>query len=113
MAQPAAQTDRDLASIAQARALVRRAKEVAPVLAEFSQAQIDAIVDAMAAAATPQAEALARLAHEETGFGVVADKVQKNLFASQKVYEFIKPIKTVGVVRRLDDRKVIEIAEPF
>ena len=35
-------------------------------------------------AATPQAEALARLAHEETGYGVVADKVQKNLFASRE-----------------------------
>src|SRR3954465_9409524 len=108
-----AQTDRALASIAEARSLARRAKAAAPALAEFSQEQIDALVDAMAAAVTPQAEALARLAHEETGYGVVADKVQKNLFASQKVYNFIKPMKTVGVIRRLDDRKVIEIAEPF
>ena len=108
-----AQTDRDLASIAEARSLARRAKAAAPLLAEFSQEQIDAIVDAMAAAVTPQAEALARLAHEETGYGVVADKVQKNLFASEKVYEFIRPMKTVGVIRRLEDRKVIEIAEPF
>ena len=67
----------------------------------------------MAAAVTPQAESLARLAVEETGFGVVADKVQKNLFASQRVYEFIKPMKTVGVINRFEDRKVIEIAEPF
>ena len=102
MASPAAQTDRDLASIAEARTLVRRAKEVAPVLAEFSQQQIDAVVDACAAVATAHAEPLARLAHEETGYGVAADKVQKNLFASQKVYEFIKPMKTVGVIRRLD-----------
>src|SRR4051812_49125745 len=108
-----AQTDRDLASIAEARSLARRAKAAAPALAEFSQEQIDALVDAMAAAVTPQAEPLARLAHEETGYGVVADKIQKNLFASEKVYRFIKPIKTVGVIRRLDDRKVIEIAEPF
>jgi acetaldehyde dehydrogenase (acetylating) len=106
-------SDRDLASAQEARTLARRAKEAAAALAELSQDQIDAIVDAMAAAVTPQAEALARLAHEETGYGVVADKVQKNLFASDKVYKFIKPIKTVGVVRRLDDRKVIEIAEPF
>ncbi len=114
MAQPtAAQTDRDLTSIQQARALVRRAREAAPQLAELSQTQIDAIVDAMAAAVTPQAEALARLAHEETGYGVVADKVQKNLFASEKVYRFIRPMKTVGVIGRLDDRKVVEIAEPF
>ena len=67
----------------------------------------------MAAAATPQAEALARLAVEETGFGVVADKIQKNLFASEQVYEFIRPMKTVGVIARHEDRKVIEIAEPF
>src|SRR5512141_895823 len=113
MAQPTAPTDRDLASISEARSLVRRAKDAAPALAELSQEQIDAIVDAMAAAATPQAEALARLAHEETGFGVVADKVQKNLFSSRKIYEFIRPMKTVGVIRRLEDRKVIEIAEPF
>src|SRR5512145_2748043 len=113
MAAVAAQTDRDLASIAEARALARRARTAQGVLAELSQQQIDAMVDAMAAAVSLQAEALARLAHEETGYGVVADKVQKNLFASEKVYRFIKPIKTVGVIRRLDDRKVIEIAEPF
>src|ERR671911_1855050 len=113
MAQPATQTDRDLASIHEARTLARRAKEAASILAELSQEQIDALVDAMAAAVTSQAEALALLAHEETGYGVVADKVQKNLFASEKVYRFIRPIKTVGVIRRIDDRKVIEIAEPF
>ena len=106
-------SDRDLASVQEARTLARRAKEAAPVLAELSQEQIDAIVDAMAAAVTPQAEALARLAHEETGYGVVADKVQKNLFSSEKVYKFIRPMKTVGVIGRLEDRKVVEIAEPF
>jgi acetaldehyde dehydrogenase (acetylating) len=108
-----AQTDKDLASIAEARALARRAKEAQLVLAEFSQAQIDAIVDAMAAAVTAQAESLARLAVEETGFGVVSDKIQKNLFASQRVHEFIRPMKTVGVIGRNEEKKIIEIAEPF
>ncbi len=112
-ARAASRDDRDLASVQEARTLARRAREAAPILAELTQEQIDALVDAMAAAITPQAEALARLAHEETGYGVVADKVQKNLFASENVYRFIKPIKTVGVIRRLEDRKVIEIAEPF
>jgi acetaldehyde dehydrogenase (acetylating) len=106
-------SDRDLASVQEARTLARRAKQAASVLAELSQEQIDSIVDAMAAAVTPQAEALAVLAHQETGYGVVADKVQKNLFTSEKVYRFIRPMKTVGVVARYDDRKVIEIAEPF
>src|SRR5688500_816108 len=110
---PSTQTDKDLASIAEARTLARRAKAAQAILGEYSQAQVDGIVDAMAAAVTPQAEALARLAVEETGFGVVADKVQKNLFSSRQVYEFIKPMKTVGVINRFEDRKVIEIAEPF
>src|SRR5216110_367642 len=115
MAEPVSQpqSDRDLASIAEARALARRARQAGLDLAELSQERIDAIVDAMATAVTPQAEALARRAQEETGYGVVADKVQKNLFSSQKSYNFIRQMKTVGVVRRLEDRKVIEIAEPF
>jgi acetaldehyde dehydrogenase (acetylating) len=107
------QSDRDLASIAEARALARRAKQAWLTLAEFSQTQIDAIVDAMAEAATGQAEAFARLAVEETGYGVVEDKIQKNLFSSQKVYAFIRPMKTVGVIARHEDRRVVEIAEPF
>jgi acetaldehyde dehydrogenase (acetylating) len=113
MAQTTASPDRDLASIHEARDLVRRAKAAAPALAELSQERIDAIVDAMAAAIAPESEALARLAYEETGFGVVADKVLKNRFSAETIYQFIRPMKTVGVVGRLEDRKVIEIAEPF
>ena len=113
MADAAAGPDRDLASIQEARALARLATQAQRQLAEYSQEQIDALVDAMAAAATERAEAFASLAVEETGYGVVADKVQKNLFSSQKVYRFIRPMKTVGVIRRLTDRNVVEIAEPF
>ncbi len=107
------QTDKDLTSIAEARACARTARQAQPLLAELSQEQIDAIVGAMAEAVTPHAEALARMAVEETGYGVVADKIQKNLFGSRQVYEFIRPMRTVGVVGRLEDRKVVEIAEPF
>ena len=107
------QTDRDLASIAEARTLARTARQAQSALAELSQPQIDAIVSAMAEAVTPHAEALAQLAVEETGYGVVADKVQKNLFASRQVYDFIRPMKTVGVINRFEDKKVVEIAEPF
>src|SRR6476646_8133141 len=116
MAEPAAaapHSDRDLASIAEARALARRAKQAWLELAEFNQDQIDGIVDRMAEAATAQAEMFARVAVEETGYGVVADKIQKNLFSSQKVYAFIRPMKTVGVIARHEDRRVVEIAEPF
>src|SRR5215207_5319588 len=108
MAEPAAlpQSDRDLASIAEARTLARRARQAWLELAEFSQERIDAVVDAVAAAALRQAEAFARLAVEETGFGVVADKIQKNVFAAKNVHAFIKPMKTVGVIARHEDRRV-------
>ncbi|HEY8550375.1 MAG TPA: acetaldehyde dehydrogenase (acetylating) [Vicinamibacterales bacterium] len=106
-------TDKDLASIQEARELARRARAAQPVLAELSQEQVDAIVDAMAAAVTPHCESLAALAVEETGFGVVADKVRKNRFAAETVYQFIRPMRTVGVIRRLEERKLVEIAEPF
>jgi acetaldehyde dehydrogenase (acetylating) len=108
-----AQTDKDLASISEARSLARAAKQAQPLLAELTQEHIDRIVGAMAEAVTPHAEALAQLAVEETGYGVVADKIQKNLFSSRRVYEFIAPMRTVGVVNRIEDRKVVEIAEPF
>jgi acetaldehyde dehydrogenase (acetylating) len=105
--------DRDQQSVSEAGVLARSARQAQTQLAELSQDQIDAIVTAMAEAVTPHAETLARLAVEETGYGVVADKIQKNLFASRRVYEFILPIKTVGVVNRIEDRKIVEIAEPF
>ena len=113
MAEATATPDRDLAAMQQARSLAQRAHQAAPALAELSQDRIDAVVDAMAAAIRPRAEELARLAVEETGFGVVADKIQKNLFAAIRVHEFIRPMRTVGVVNRDEARKVVEIAEPF
>src|SRR6266498_1373858 len=100
-------SNKDLDSIAQARSVAAAARQAQSLLAELSQEQIDAIVTAMADAVTPHAEALARLAVDETGYGVVADKVEKNLFSSRKVYAFIKGMKTVGVIARDDDRRVI------
>lgn len=105
--------DRDLASMAEARTLARQARAAQSALAELPQATIDAIVDAMAAALQPHLESLAREAVDETGFGVVADKLQKNRFAAEQVHAFIRPMTTVGVLRRDETRKVIEIAEPF
>jgi acetaldehyde dehydrogenase (acetylating) len=105
--------DRDLVSVQDARRLAEAARAAAPALAELSQEQIDTIVDRMAEATRPKAEEFARLAVEETGFGVVADKVQKNVFSSDRVYRFIRPLKTVGVVNRDESRRLVEIAEPF
>jgi acetaldehyde dehydrogenase (acetylating) len=105
--------DSDLRSIQQARSLAARAREAQRQLAELDQEQIDRIVAAMATAAEAEAERLARLAHEETGFGNVADKTRKNLFASRDVHAYIRPLRTVGILREDPVARVVEIAEPM
>ena len=113
MAEPDSPSNLDQRSTEQARALAVRASEARPALADLDQEQVDRIVGAMAATAAEHAGELAAAAVEETGYGVRADKVRKNLFAARTVYDFIRPMRTVGVLRRLDDRRVVEIAEPF
>ena len=105
--------DSDLDSIREARTLARRARAAQTRLAELSQEQVDRIVDAAAEAAAAQAGPFARLAVEETGFGNEADKVRKNRFAAETIHRFIAPMRTVGVIRRLEAARVVEIAEPF
>lgn len=104
--------DPDLVSVQQVRDLVQRAHEAQQRWAAFSQAQIDAVIDAMAEAATRAAEPLARLAVEETGYGNVPDKIRKNKFCSEDVYRAIRPMPTVGIVREDREKGVLEIAEP-
>src|SRR6185312_11635706 len=77
----------------------------------FTQSQVDAIVDAMAAAATAHAERLAALAVEETTYGKVADKIQKNLFSSQTVHAAIRSMRTVGELGHDRARGILERAE--
>lgn len=66
----------------------------------------------MAAAADKEAENLARMAHEETGYGKTSDKILKNRLASRNVHRFIQTLKTAGVVGEDKERKIIMIAEP-
>jgi len=106
-------TENHVLPVKEAAELATRASAAQPKLAALSQTQIDQIVARMAAVAKKHAEELATAAVEETQYGIQADKVRKNLFAAETIYEFIRPMKTVGVVRRLDSARVIEIAEPF
>lgn len=106
------QFDQDLQSIQEARDLVKRAKAAQKIVATYDQEKVDAIVAAMARAGEAAAERLARMAVDETGFGVFEDKITKNLFASRDVYRYIKDMKTAGIVAEDKERKVLEIAEP-
>jgi len=105
--------DADLLSVQQARQLAARARKAQRVLADFTQEQVDRIVEAMATVARSEAERLARLAHEETGFGNVPDKTRKNLFVAENVAAYIRPMRTVGILREDTVRRVVEIAEPM
>ena len=105
--------DKDLASIQEARDLVRKAKAAQAVLAEMDQQQVDRIVAAMADAAADNAVKLAQMAVSDTGFGKESDKIVKNLFAARRVYEFIRDEKTVGVIREDKEKKMLEVAIPM
>ncbi len=104
--------DQDLESIREARRLIEIAAEAQKVLETFSQEQIDAVVAAMAEAARQNAEPLARMAVEETTYGVVADKIEKNLFSARDVYNAIREMKTVGILREDPENGIVEIAVP-
>lgn len=81
-------------------------------LQSFSQEQTDKIVAAMAKAAEKEARRLALLAVEETGRGKPEDKTIKNLFAAVDIHNYIKKLKTCGVIAENKERKVVDIAVP-
>lgn len=104
--------DKDLLSVQEVRELVERAKIAQQELAQMDQQQVNNIVKAIAQAGVRNARRLAQMAHEDTGFGIVEDKVIKNVFASQGVYEHIKDMKTVGEVSRDAAKGLRVIAVP-
>ncbi|CAG0906814.1 unnamed protein product, partial [Cyprideis torosa] len=67
----------------------------------------------MADAGFEASERLAKMANEETGFGIWEDKVLKNQFGSRDVYNSIKDLKTVGVIDVQANGKIVKIAEPM
>ena len=104
--------DKDLLSMQEVRELVEAAKEAQQELARMDQAQVDRIVRAIADAGVRNARRLAQMANEDTGFGIVDDKVIKNIFASRGVYEHIKDMKTIGEISRDDAKRLRTIAVP-
>lgn len=102
--------DKDLISVQQARDLVEAAHRAQAELARFDQAKIDHICAAMAQAALRESPRVAALAVEETGYGVPADKHEKNRFAAEDVWNYFKHLRTVGIVSETKD--VVEIASP-
>ncbi len=105
--------DADLRSIAAARQAADAAWEAYNKFLGTDPAKVDEIVDAMARAAEPECGRLGELAAEETGYGNAADKRYKNLFCTVTVADWLRSIKTLGVLWQDDVTKVAAIGEPM
>ena len=97
--------DKDLQSIQEMRELVQKAKQAQLEFRAYDQGRVDRVVKAMADAGYDAADRLGRMAHEETGFGKPEDKKKKNEFATRRVWESIKDLRSVGVIR--EDRQIL------
>src|SRR5262245_32653863 len=105
--------DKDLESIQEARNLVAASHAAFQKFEHFSAEQVERLLLDIAKAGIAHAESLARLAHEETGYGTVEHKTMKNLFCAQDVYNAIRPMKTIGIVSEDKQKKVFEVASPI
>ncbi|MDX7998329.1 bifunctional acetaldehyde-CoA/alcohol dehydrogenase [Xenorhabdus sp. Reich] len=99
--------------IAELNELVARVKKAQHEFADFSQEQVDRIFRAAALAAADARIPLAKLAVSESGMGIVEDKVIKNHFASEYIYNAYKDDKTCGVLSEDNTFGTITIAEPI
>src|SRR5579862_6761980 len=104
--------DKDLLSIQEVRSKVDKAYAAWQKYRTYSQEQVDAIVERMAAAARANAKRLADLAVEETGYGNAKDKYIKNLLNCDWLPRRMRGIKTVGILREIPEDKIVEIGVP-
>ncbi|HCL02479.1 MAG TPA: bifunctional acetaldehyde-CoA/alcohol dehydrogenase [Lachnoclostridium phytofermentans] len=94
-------------------AKLRELKEAQELFATYSQEQVDKIFFAAAMAANQQRIPLAKMAVEETGMGIVEDKVIKNHYAAEYIYNAYKDTKTCGVIEEDSSFGIKKIAEPI
>ena len=104
--------DKDLKARQEARDLARQAEVAQKLLTRMNQTQLDKIVQAIADSFYKHSGELADMAVRETGFGNTEDKTRKNEFASRKVWEAVRDMKTVGVLNRHVAEKLWEIGVP-
>src|ERR1700682_2278033 len=104
--------DKDLVSIQETRSKVEKAYAAWQKYRSYSQEQVDAIVERMAAAGRAHARRLAELAVEETGYGNAKDKLAKNLLCADLLPRRMRALRTIGVIRECREERVVEIAVP-
>ena len=94
-------------------ALVNKVSEAQKIYATYSQEQVDHIFRRVALKLSSLRIPLAKMAVEETGMGVVEDKVIKNHFASEYIYNKFKNCKTCGILEEDKANGIIKVAEPL
>ena len=94
-------------------ALIKRVKKAQEIFETYSQEQVDKIFKAAALAANKMRIPLAQMAVEETGMGVVEDKVIKNHFASEYIYNKHKNAKTCGIIKEDKPNGIKIVAQPL
>lgn len=99
-------------NLAELETLIQQVKAAQAEYATFTQEQVDRIFHKAALAANNERIPLAKLAVQETGMGIVEDKVIKNHFASEYIYNKYKHEKTCGVIERDESFGYERIAEP-
>ncbi len=104
--------EQDPTSIEEVRGKVEKAYAAWQQYRQFSQEQIDAVVERVAAAGRANARPLAELAVEETSYGNVEDKVSKNLLCADFLARSIRKMKTVGMLREIPEEKIVEYGVP-
>lgn len=102
----------DALSLEEVRAKVEQAHAAWLEYARFPQQQVDAIVEAVAAAGRAEARRLAQMAVDETGMGNVEDKTAKNLLCTDILPRWMRGIRTVGVLREIPEQRITEIGTP-
>ena len=100
-------------SVEKLEALLARVREAEKIFATYSQEQVDKIFKAAAIAANKARIPLAKMAVEETGMGVVEDKIIKNHYAAEYIYNAYKNTKTCGVIEEDSAFGMKKVAEPI
>ncbi|MGO2674366.1 MAG: aldehyde dehydrogenase family protein, partial [Lactobacillus delbrueckii] len=93
--------------------LVNKSHESLAQMDDFSQEDVDKLCQVIEKVGEDNARYLAQMAVDETGRGKVEDKVTKNTYAAQTIWESMKDMKTVGVIEEDKQEGLMKIAEPI
>lgn len=93
--------------------MLNKAREAQAILETYSQEKVDACVKAIAKAIYDEAESLAKMAVDETGYGTVENKLRKNTGKATAIWYDLKGVKSRGILRYIEDEGIVEIAKPM